>query len=396
MSEPLTTEWKRYAALYLGLLLALVGGVALVNIVVDPYGRLLLVDVERFNKNKATAIADSRTGKAGVLRQCDHDLVIIGSSRAEGGVNPDYEGLGGIPAYNGGLKGSSIFETRAVANYLLRTGPPEKVLLDLAFFSFSNKRSFADDYIDSPLVESPAFDSLFKYAASLQILRRSYYTVSWNRRGIADPCTLKGFGTGIPYKVEPRFAFGVILDKYMNNPMLFSGYELSEQHFTDLEQILRDLTAAGVEVYPYISPIHATHAEAIAQSGLLDDFDTWKRRVVQIIAAVNADLEAQQRMQLWDFSGYNSITSEPIPPAGVKTQMRWFRESAHHREEAGNLIMDKVLNLPGAEDVPADFGTVLTPENIDEWIRKGRSDRESYNAANPDELEYVRSLRKTG
>jgi hypothetical protein len=69
---------------------------------------------------------------------------------------------------------------------------------------------------------------------------------------------------------------------------------------------------------------------------------------------------------LGDFSGYNSMTTEPVPPSGDTTsRMKWYWESSHYRKELGDLVLDRLLEYEGTgRAIPVDFGILLTRDNL--------------------------------
>ncbi len=73
---------------------------------------------------------------------------------------------------------------------------------------------------------------------------------------------------------------------------------------------------------------------------------------------------------LWDFSGYHRYATEPHPsPDDPYRVMTWYRESSHFRKITGDLILDRILELPSA---PVDFGTRLEPATRDLLAKRGR------------------------
>jgi hypothetical protein len=54
-------------------------------------------------------------------------------------------------------------------------------------------------------------------------------------------------------------------------------------------------------------------------------------------------------VRLWDFSGYNSVTTEAIPPFGSKDRMQWYQDSVHFSRRTGRAIVDTVLGFPPSE-----------------------------------------------
>jgi hypothetical protein len=376
---------------FLAIFLLVVGGI---NLLVDPQGRLGLMDVPGVNHYKVAPALGARTAKSKILRVCENDIVIFGTSRVETGLNPEYVGLGGGSVYNAGLKATTLFEINRLSDYMLRYQQPEKVLLGLDFIAFSDKRYTSDDYAESPLAKSQGFLSIVRYLLSFGSLSDSWYTWRMNRAGIAQPCGYTGFQSrSRKKKVTPRYAFDKIITRYIREPELYGAYVPGEEHYESLDQMLRKLLAADIEVLPFISPIHALQTEAIMQKGLLSEYEEWKQRVVEIIQKVNSDFPVAQKIRLWDFSGYNAITTEPLPADGSGRSMHWFHDAANYNQEVGNFVMNRMLSTTQAGvDVPLDFGVILTDSDMQQILEDQRSARARYQRDNPTEVARIRQL----
>jgi hypothetical protein len=54
--------------------------------------------------------------------------------------------------------------------------------------------------------------------------------------------------------------------------------------------------------------------------------------------------------------------------------MRWYREGSHFTQATGNLVLDRILVTPGAQD-PKGFGIRLDRDNVEQVlaaVREGR------------------------
>ena len=90
-----------------------------------------------------------------------------------------------------------------------------------------------------------------------------------------------------------------------------------------------------------------TQYEAIEVAGLWSTFEEWKREVTKITP-------------VWDFSGYNSVTIEPIGD-----RMNNYLNSSHYSTETGTLILNRILSFQ-PQTIPDNFSVYLTPENIED------------------------------
>lgn len=125
----------------------------------------------------------------------------------------------------------------------------------------------------------------------------------------------------------------------------------------------------------FISPSHATQWEAIRATGHWHTFEQWKREVAKITP-------------VWDFSGYNSITTEPI-----SNTMKNYGDNSHYTKEVGDLVLNRILSFK-EETVSSDFGVLLTPETIESHLKQIRYDREVWARKHPDEVKLVEDIKE--
>ena len=100
-----------------------------------------------------------------------------------------------------------------------------------------------------------------------------------------------------------------------------------------------------------------------------------KRELVKIIA-------------VWDFSGYNSINTEPI-----NNDMKNYIDASHYRKEVGDLVLNRLLDYQ-TEKIPKDFGVMITSENIEFHLAKILAEREVWAKNNPDEVILVEDIKR--
>jgi hypothetical protein len=93
---------------------------------------------------------------------------------------------------------------------------------------------------------------------------------------------------------------------------------------------------------------------------------------------------------LWDFSGYSSITTEPLPPPGSRREMNYYWDSSHFKQEVGDWVLDRLFHSQGG--VPADFGVELTADNIDDVLARIRADRARYRRWHPADVAAIRAV----
>lgn len=368
-------------------LLCLCGLVAAVNATIDPYGRLLIVDTEGFNQAKISPDND-RSGKARHLRQCKYDTLILGTSRAESGIRVEQPALEGAHAYNGALKAATMYEMRRVTDYALANQQLHTAVIGLDLTAFNAKDQGFEDFHESPFADSISLGTWVRYLVSWQTLKQSWYTWKWNHDGNTVTCKDRGEHRprpGAQPSADIRTAFDFVLKRYASGQ--YPDFNLGEQHLADFAATINTLADADVQVYAFISPMHATHLELMREMGMLDQYDKWRRKLLSIVEATNKRVGNNNTVQLWDFSGYNDITTETVPDPLESAVMRWYQDSAHYNYDAGNILMSQVFGIPSPEP-----GVRLTSGNIDAVIGAERAQSDKYRAANPSEIKRLQEM----
>ena len=180
----------------------------------------------------------------------------------------------------------------------------------------------------------------------------------------------------------------------MVNQQTYAGYSYSQNRLNLFREIIADCLANDIELYLFISPVHARQIEAISIMGLFSTFEQWKRDLVTIVEE-EAKKHDKPAPLLWDFSGNNSITTERIPLPQTSETMEWYRESSHYTKKLGDIILDLMLNYPQKNpDATDDFGTTITTKNIEEHLAIIRQDRQQYRINYAFEISEVQRLFK--
>jgi hypothetical protein len=130
----------------------------------------------------------------------------------------------------------------------------------------------------------------------------------------------------------------------------------------------------------YIQPIHAL-AELSYWATLGEDLDNWKRALVKMI---DARRQGGCDIRLYDFSGFNSITTEEIPQATGKAAMQHYWEQSHYRSEVGVKILKEVLEADGKVEEKS-FGVELRGDTIEQHLLNFHQTRQQYITNHPKE-----------
>ena len=62
---------------------------------------------------------------------------------------------------------------------------------------------------------------------------------------------------------------------------------------------------------------------------------------------------------MWDFSGYNAVTTEPVlTHRGLRDHLDYFADAFHYHRKVGSLMLRRMIT---GEEVLPGFGRRLTP-----------------------------------
>jgi len=364
------------ATLGLGALL-----VATVNVAVDPYGLFEVVEVRGFNDVKP-ARDGSRTMKSLQLRRQQYDILILGSSRVQLGIDPASPAFGGARVFNLGLVNVHMHEVEGVVNYLLQHQAPHTVMIGVDLISFNANHTVNEDYAESGFHGAALPQLYLPRLLSSRAFLDSVSTIAYNMAGEQQP-RFNRHGAlerpdDMPY--DHRQAFRHMIGYYANWEF-YTDFAYSAASVRALRRAVQSLLDRDISVYLFVSPVHASQLEIMHLMGLYEDFERAKRDLVALCGEFNAD----DRLQLWDFSGYNSVTMERLPAPHQGDRMDWYWEQAHYTSAAGDLMLARMLGKTATtNEIPTDFGVRLGPANIDEHLVQMRRGRLRYHRSNQD------------
>ena len=402
MNDTQATTFQRYLRVLLVWIPLVLLSVIGFNRLVDPYGLYPGPRFEGFNTKKPEFSNHIRMAKAKVIHRIRPRAIVLGTSRGEIGIDPQHPGWKMQPVYNLALSGGNIYEA---LRYLQHSGaivPTQQTVLMLDFFMFNTNQN-PDELDFDEAILSISFDektqrigtrqfeilaSLDAFFASLRTLRQDK---DYHRR---DGFRLRE-NDERSEKEQQRTAFLDNEEGYFNkhyHQFSFANHE--RDNLALFRKLLIYAHEHDIDLRIGISPSHARQFETIAAKGIWPLFENWKRHLVRINEE-EAEPLGKPAFPIWDFSGYNSLTTEPVPPLGdTETEMRWYWESSHYKKELGDLVLDRIFDYQEpSRTVPDDFGVLLTSGNIEQHLAQVRADRERWRTAYPEDVAEIEALK---
>lgn len=350
-------------------------GIGIFNALIDPYGIVNSPKMLGVNRLKPEQISRVRMFKAARVIHIQPRSLLMGTSRADLGLDPDHPALETVnPTYNLGLSGANMHEIRQYFEHaLFNQADLEVVVIGLDFFMFN---VFKEDEIDFSAARlkqrHPEPNDLLSVLFSLDAIESSVETLRYNFE--PSPSNLYD-AAGLRYQFGQRTKssherFQQMTTRLLETRGYYQQYELSQKYLQDLEAVIALAEQHDVQLYLFISPAHATLMESLYQAGLWSQYEAWKQSVVAIAP-------------VWDFSGYNSVTTEI-----VSDEMINYVDSSHYSKEVGDLILNRVIGYRD-DKVPNDFGQLLTVSTVDAYLENTLTDRQHWKQHLTNEMQLV-------
>lgn len=349
------------------------------NFIIDPYG---VWNYFNFPLNKVRIAKDNqaRLFKAIDIIRIQPEKVFLGSSRTEIGLDTSHPVfVEQKTSYNLGLPGISIYEmTKYFEHLIANQSDVETIVISLDFMMFNNYKltNPKPDFVESRLGKKHLiWQDFLDVTFSIDALDDSIKTVFFNYKPHNDSYYLDN---GMRYNPQEKVntnKFKITLREYLDHKDKYNDYTFSAPGLNNLKKIIEICREKNIKVKIFISPAHVIHWEALYESGLWSIFEKWKREIVKITP-------------IWDFSTYNSITTEDI-----SEEMENYWDSHHYTKEVGDLILNRLFSYE-EENIPDDFGILITPENVESHLAQIREQRKLWVKNNPQRVKLVKDLKQ--
>jgi len=385
---------KPYLTLLCGLSALVLCLVAGLNYLVDPYL------IHQWNTEQLQRLRPPREkllpwAKTYAIARFRPDVVYLGNSRTELGLPARWPLFGRSSVFNAALSGASVGDTIAMAAFAARMGSLKTVVWGIDAPSFSLTGG-ATELTPELVADGPAF---FARRALLDVRRGLTFDMTADSLrllagtfGAVCRSSLVFYGQRDERCIESRLG-GWRATREAMSPRLgefIRGEGPSTAAMSAFDASVGALCHGGARLRLYINPTHALTLDGLYWSGKWAAMEAWQRALVAMTARHR---RAGCDLRLVDFSGYNSITAEAIPPAEQHGTMAFYWELSHYRANVGRLILARLFGDARhgtADAVPDDFGIELDARNVDGHLADLRAARERYQAAHPVELAFVR------
>lgn len=370
------------------------------NWFVDPYAIFHTASRDEQTAEQPVLILNERIFKTVRLARQKSDVVFLGTSRTGIGIGPEHQFFSAKRVVNLATFGQPIRESQRLMQLAAEHAEPQTIIVGLDFFAFNALFPSPSDFSEENFDASRRLKLAFSISTSVdawKLLRKK--TVS-----PGDCCDLNGFRAAQNTRsfvgnYRQRFASNeqsYLMEKYLPFPGCSYVYQLPKPNMgstlNEFRAMARLAHQRGIDLRFFISPSHARQWETLAAAGLWDKWEEWKRLLVRINED-EAERAKHSAFSLWDFSGYNTISSEMVPVAGDATLMRWYTDSAHYTTAAGELVLDRLFGVNVAKQkISDDFGVQLTSANLDVHLETIRAARQHYRETHAEDIAEIAAM----
>jgi hypothetical protein len=395
------------------------------NAAVDPYGMYRLYEREGFNLGKPAIQQRVRLMKAYDVRRVEPQSIVLGTSRVHLGISPRYETWASLydHRYNLAFDGATTKEMYAYLRHAHAAGRLEHVMLGLdTYHLLATPGTTRPDFDPGLLMNDNhglnvlrALAADFKLFTSISTLKESFATI--RAQDDSQPVWLSRDGQRLGevffrrpsenfVTCGPRCYFDEI-DKlevrFMlewkipvpPGPRAQSGPPEEPDPVTSLDYIQKIIDYCrrhNIRLSIFLTPSHVHQLELSAATGNWWSIENGKRKIVAMLAR-DAEIHSDKEpVVLYDFCGYSQITTEKLPPQGSKTEMKYYWDSSHFKENVGNMVLDRLLGTETEhQEIPGDFGVILRQDNVEAVIKRLRKAQEKYRQNNRQEIMTLQS-----
>lgn len=415
------SPYRRYLLLWTLLMVIGVGCIAVVNLVVDPYGVYALMFKRGLNEVKPHAGANGAMTKAYQVPRVRPHTLILGNSRAEVGFNPLSPAwpLASQPVYNAALPGTGPITSLRYLRHAMFVQKPAVVILGVDFMDFlvredmgpgrattgpvAAERRLLATFAGAPNPDyrRQRVEDIAVSVLSLDAFIHSINTVASQSRPYTADLTAQGFNPMRDYEgIARREGYALMFRQrdeenaraYLRRAKtIYQAGSATSSQLDIVRSIIAVCREQHIDLRMVIYPYHAHLLETFQSVALWPAFEEWKRALTRLVEEGNRAQETPV-VRLWDFSGYNAISTEQVPePGDKKSSTRWYWEAGHFKQDLGDVMLQTMFADTG-RSAKTVFGVQLTPMNVEQEIERIRRERTWYETTQGAQAYKIRQL----
>jgi len=348
-------DYKNYVKVLLGTLTIFIFIIIALAVVIDPFGLYRIIQIRGFNYSKWNQVKTRlHFVKSLEVIKRDSNLIFLGNSRTGMGMNPQDDA---IPkkyrSYNMGLPGLRVYEAYHYLKYIVNHLKIERVVFGVDFIMFNQYQLHGPSFDLNLLQTAFPLYRLSKAVLSKTVVNAMVENLIENNKNPNGPY-YGPLGLSISPDINSNKwdQINPEIHRLMNNPEYYKSFKLQDRFFQYYEKIIQLCQDNGIELDVFFSPSHAIQWMAVEQSGNWNNFELWKKKIMQI--------NLKYHLKILDFAQVNQYSSQDIDTSP------FYHDNSHFSSELGHLINSIIFHK---EDI-SDFGIYLNKENIENVLNE--------------------------
>ncbi|MDH3286796.1 MAG: hypothetical protein OEP48_03590 [Betaproteobacteria bacterium] len=372
------------------------GGVGLLNRVVDPFWYYRDVAIEGFNAVKTKFRRFERHVKPAILARERPEAVTLGSSLTEVGfdpLNPAFTDHGRLTGFNFAVAAAQWQIIQCYFKYAIGHAPIKRAVVEVRPMDLADADCAVPEAALDIATPAQLLFSTRALKASIETIQgQGKERPSHTREGQYfyaryDPGVESRFREILGRRLKKGQCDLAALRQGVSAALLpMKDGPMRQLDLSGLRKVVRIARAKGIELRLVVHPRHAYDYEMDALCpAAIDQWDVLR----QMASVVHEASGGDDRIQLWAFVGYDTITGEP-----VSANMKLWQDPLHLNFEIGDIMLNAMFGRPSPGS--PNIGRRVFPENVDAIRRDFLEGRESFIKANPWFYPGLRTLLSQG
>jgi len=352
------------------------------NRVANPY--CLFAEDWAPHENKPVTFSHSRMVKANQVRHLRPAAVVLGSSRAESGIDPCHPAWRHHPVYNMGLPGARVYEVMRYFQHACAAGDVREAVLVLDFFAFLEGAGTAKDFREERLLTDQdgtsqpgiSWHDWISGMLSWDACSASMRTLVGGKAGFRH---LANGSRNTAFDIDRILARGgaskafEALRRGGSTLMPGTSSRVGEHEKACFRAILHLARKEKIDLRIALGPTHVVYLEGLAADNQWELLIEWMRTIVEIVEE-EAARSGGTPFLLVDFNGYHEFNQERMPEKGVA---QYYFDPFHFTPRLGSLMLDLLMGPPEPLSAmhPGSFGVLLNGKSVETQIQAYREHR---------------------
>jgi hypothetical protein len=325
-----------------------------------------------------------------ILSALRPDVLILGASQAEVGLDPADPVLGGTRPYNGAIAGGTLSEIEKLERHAASLGSVKRATI------------LVPDYFMARTPQTLRYNEVFLAEGGWIGLLRSIEartSLAMLVSTIKEIAEVLGYGRSYLYptgqmrpdelEAQMRARGGQRGNFDYSIARLVESLRYEGKDFgTRIASIIDVACQHGMNMTILIPPDHVYYLLVVRALGQWKEYVGWLRTMQQTAAV------ARCPVKVWDFTLVNPVTTEAVPPAGSPKRMSYYYDAVHFRSNIGPAMLERALNgkSEDANDVGAFTGTLLTRDSFESTVERLETALRIYEETHPAEVAQLVEL----